>query len=190
MLSQFAGSQESILNIDVDLDMNQHYWHRGRHRNSSGDEIEVVHIPISSPMARSNRRRQRHARSHSNGQNSVNNSGQSQSQSSSAEDSSSPNSVTEPLKESINREELAPEVVADDHNSQTETNRANECSDCRTQTDANIEGSHVVDDDCQPLSSESGANRIQITLAPNDSQCLTRTEPNNTYDRLCSEQKY
>lgn len=173
--------------------MNQHYWHRGRHRNSSGDEIEVVHIPISSPMARNNRRRQRQSRSghtHSG----ANSSGQSQSQSSAdASDSSSPNSVTEPLKESVNREVSAPEVTAvaliDGHHSEPE-HKSEEGSHSQTQSEANIEGSHVVDDDCQPLSSDSSAIRIQIALATNDSQCVARSEANNTYDRLCSEEKY
>ena len=189
MCPQFAGSQESILNIDVDSDLNQHYWHRGRNRNSSGDEIEVVHIPISSPMARNNRRRQRRNHTNSN----TNSSGHSQSHSSS--DSSSPNSVTEPLKESNTNEESAPVVVIIQDSTQLETNQINDKSiearistDSVTQTGDNFNDT-LVDDDCQPLSSEGDPlNNIQITSNDNQNNC--RTEQNISYDRLCSEQKY
>lgn len=189
---QFAGSQESILNIDVDLDLNQHYWHRGRHRNSSGDEIEVVHIPISSPMARNNRRRQRHSRSQTNSN--TNSSGQSQSHSSSS-DTSTPNSVTEPLKDSITNEESVPVVVINQDSSQLETNQINDKSieaqisiDSVTQTGDSFNDT-LVDDNCQPLSSKDDPlNNIQITS--NESQNNSKTEQNISYDRLSCDQKY
>lgn len=188
---QFAGSQESILNIDVDLDLNQHYWHRGRHRNSSGDEIEVVHIPISSPMARNNRRRQR--RSQTNGNNS-NSSGQSQSHSLSP-DSSSPNSVTEPLKDSTANEESVPVVIINQESSQLEANQSNDksletgiCAETVTQRAENF-NENLVDDNCHPLSTEDDP-LTDIQILSNDGQNKSKSDQNLSFDRICSEQKY
>ncbi|CAG2171771.1 unnamed protein product [Oppiella nova] len=213
---RFAGSQESILNIDVDLDVNQHYWHhRGRHRNSSGDEIEVVHIPISSPMARSNRRRQHRSRGGTGSNSGANQSLQSQSPSSSSvadivsDDGLTPNHpLTQQSKAVTTQEEVVVNIAVNN----SDDNKSKSCAECHhncanASTGSIGSGLHIaVDDsadfdderDCrQPLSSTGVTEGMTVASGAATAPEVSHNTDSNTtdgsscsYDRLCSDEKY
>jgi hypothetical protein len=146
--------------------MNQHYWHRGRHRSNSGGEIEIVHIPIPSPMARSNRRRHRDRTTRSH----VNNT-QSQTHSSSSS-SSTPASIVEPLQSNDN-------IVSQQEDEQLQrspnkSSDANNCSQSVIQISLSLD---KVTHNCDPLSSHT-----------NDTQNNTKAnDDSGNYDRQCGD---
>jgi len=143
--------------------MNQHYWHRGRHRSSSGGEIEIVHIPISSPMSRSNRRRHRERTSRSSASNT-----QSQSHSSSP---STPASITEPLQSNDNN-------INEDQDERPQTPDKSTTGHNRSESVIKLNLSFdEVTNDCEPLSSVT-------TDTQNDSKT---NDDSGNYDRLCTD---